>query len=87
MFRRFGVRAAVLYVFLYWLPTPLDAVPGIAEPVWNATESAWRPAVELAARALSLDLPEKHQTGSGDTLANYLQNGVALLLAVVFGAL
>jgi len=87
MFRRFGVRAAVLYVFLYWLPTPLDAVPGIAEPVWNATESAWRPAVELAARALSLELPEKHPTGSGDTLESYLQNGVALLLAVVFGAL
>lgn len=87
MLRRFGVRALVVYVFLYWLPTPLDAVPGIAEPVWNATEAAWRPTVEFAAKVLSLELPEKHQTGSGDTLSNYLQVGITLVLALLLGAL
>ncbi|MFT3710843.1 MAG: hypothetical protein QM817_24730 [Archangium sp.] len=87
MLRRFGVRAAVVYVFLYWLPTPLDAVPGIAEPVWNATESVWRPTVEFAAKLLSLELPEKHQSGSGDTLSNFLQVGITLVLALVLGAL
>lgn len=86
MLRRFAVRAGVVYAFLYWLPTPLDSVPGLAEHVWNATESAWRPAVEFAGKVLSLEVPEKHPSGSGDMLANYLQLAVTAVLALLLGA-
>ncbi|MBL8914480.1 MAG: hypothetical protein JNM17_27495 [Archangium sp.] len=86
MLKRFAVRAAVVYAFLYWLPTPLDSVPGLSEHVWNATEAAWRPAVEFAGKTLSLEVPEKHPSGSGDTLANFLQVGVTAVLALLLGA-
>ena len=85
MTRRFVVRSAVAYLFLFWLPTPIDSLPWVGDAVTNATTKVWRPMVELGGSLLSIEVPPARPTGSGDTLPDYLRLAVATALALLLG--
>ena len=82
--KRWVVRALVSFVFLVWFPTPLDLLPGLRSLSWFNTPGLYRPLVEVTAKVLSLELPALEPTGSGDTLADWLQLlDVVVLSAVI----
>jgi uncharacterized membrane protein YphA (DoxX/SURF4 family) len=87
MVRRVVVRTAVAYLFLFWLPTPIDNLPWVGESVAGATVAVWRPLVELGGKVLSLEIPPPRMTGSGDTIGDYVRVVVSGVLALLIGLL
>jgi uncharacterized membrane protein YphA (DoxX/SURF4 family) len=75
------------WVLEFGLPSPLNAVPAVAE----ATERAWTWAALQLGQRLGLEVPVHGPSGSGDTLLNWLTVlatlGVAATLTLAWSAL
>jgi uncharacterized membrane protein YphA (DoxX/SURF4 family) len=83
--KRIAFRFAFAYLVLYNLPFPLDALPGLAEIVYETYTGLWNLVVPWVGRNvlfLSYEITVL-PNGSGDTTFNYVQVFCFLVVAAV----
>jgi uncharacterized membrane protein YphA (DoxX/SURF4 family) len=88
LFQRLGFRFGFVYFGLYCFPSPLNVIPK-ADVIFGWWDKLWQKLVIWAgAHILHLSQPVQYNpTGSGDTLHDYIQNMLMLLLAVAGAAI
>ena len=81
---RLGFRFAFVYLVLYSFPGPLEFIPGVGS-LFGWYFAAWKKIVIwTGAHVLHLSRPVPYNfTGSGDTLHDYIQNLLIVVIAVV----
>jgi uncharacterized membrane protein YphA (DoxX/SURF4 family) len=81
--KRLGFRFAFTYLLLYCFPSPLSSLPR-ASSLFDWYDKIWQKMVIFTgAHVLHLAQPVIYQpTGSGDTLHDFIQNGLFLALAI-----
>jgi len=85
---RLGFRFGFIYFVLYGFPGPLAFIPGV-NSLFGWYEKLWKVLVIWSgAHVLHLSHPVQYiLTGSGDTLHDYIQNGLTLAFALLGMAL
>ncbi|MGE5323628.1 MAG: DoxX family protein [Actinomycetota bacterium] len=80
---RLGFRFGFIYLILYGFPGPLAFIPGV-NLLFGWYEKAWKALVIwTGAHVLHLSHPVQYIfTGSGDTMHDYIQNGLTLVVAL-----
>lgn len=74
---------AIFWVLIF-APTPFDSVPFWPESFDEHLDAAWHHVSEVVALPLGLEVPPVQVTGSGDTLARWLQMlGVVMISALL----
>jgi uncharacterized membrane protein YphA (DoxX/SURF4 family) len=80
---RLGFRFAFVYLVLYSFPGPLALIPGVSSLFGGYELLEKKLVIWTGAHVLHLSQPVQYQlTGSGDTLHDYIQNLLTIVIAV-----